>query len=208
MFQVSPAYGLMKPGGTRELQPGKVGGNYLSIYYITAPSCYDPRMPFVKGAQIGEVKFKIMETLQDESALDDQGQDSPDQSEKRPRTKSTKKSSNEKSDQLVSKRRRTKKKPEEGTLEKDRALPRKKRVEGLCRKIRSAERIEEEARKSSRRKERSPDRIEQTETQKDCQYDYLVVRESAVDSANKSKQDGKSIKKPEPENPNKHDNNK
>ncbi|KHN79680.1 hypothetical protein Tcan_09612 [Toxocara canis] len=97
-------------------KPGKVGGNYLSIYYITAPSCYDPRMPFVKGAQIGEVKFKIMETLQDESALDDQGQD--------------------------------------------------------------------------------------------CQYDYLVVRESAVDSANKSKQDGKSIKKPEPKNPNKHDNNK
>uniref|UniRef100_A0A9J2PG85 Major sperm protein n=1 Tax=Ascaris lumbricoides TaxID=6252 RepID=A0A9J2PG85_ASCLU len=63
-YKVKPAFGIIKPGDTRELvvyrRPGKVGGNYLSVRYIIAPSRYDPRKPFIRGSEIGETKFKII----------------------------------------------------------------------------------------------------------------------------------------------------
>ncbi|VDK60255.1 unnamed protein product [Anisakis simplex] len=41
-------------------KPGKIGHDYLVIQYIIAPSGYDPREPFVKGAEIGRLIFKIV----------------------------------------------------------------------------------------------------------------------------------------------------
>uniref|UniRef100_A0A915C954 Major sperm protein n=1 Tax=Parascaris univalens TaxID=6257 RepID=A0A915C954_PARUN len=62
-YKVWPVMGFIQPGATREItftrKPGRIGKDYLVIQYIIAPSGYDPREPFVKGAQIGKLIFKI-----------------------------------------------------------------------------------------------------------------------------------------------------
>ncbi|VDM48952.1 unnamed protein product [Toxocara canis] len=62
-YKVWPVMGFIQPGTTREItftrKPGKISKDYLVIQYIIAPSGYDPREPFVKGAQIGQLIFKI-----------------------------------------------------------------------------------------------------------------------------------------------------
>ncbi|VDM47400.1 unnamed protein product [Toxocara canis] len=51
------------------LQPGKIGKDYLVIQYIIAPSGYDPREPFVKGAQIGQLIFNIIGELENRTKI-------------------------------------------------------------------------------------------------------------------------------------------
>ncbi|VDM45114.1 unnamed protein product [Toxocara canis] len=64
MFKVSPVVGFIQPGATREImftrKPGKIGHDYLVIQYIVAPSGYDPRLPFIKGSKVGQLKIKII----------------------------------------------------------------------------------------------------------------------------------------------------
>ncbi|EJW79362.1 hypothetical protein WUBG_09729 [Wuchereria bancrofti] len=39
-------------------EAGKPGKTFLLVEYIAAPSGYDPRMPFVEGAEVGRVKIR------------------------------------------------------------------------------------------------------------------------------------------------------
>lgn len=55
--------GFLHPGEKKQIilerQPGKPGKNFLLVEYIVAPRGYDPRMPFVEGAEIGKVKIRV-----------------------------------------------------------------------------------------------------------------------------------------------------
>ncbi|VDN05044.1 unnamed protein product [Thelazia callipaeda] len=62
-FKVSPPLGFVKPGIKKELQlqrmPGKPGKTKLVVEYIASPSGYDPRKPFVQGADIGTLVIRV-----------------------------------------------------------------------------------------------------------------------------------------------------
>uniref|UniRef100_A0A915Q066 MSP domain-containing protein n=1 Tax=Setaria digitata TaxID=48799 RepID=A0A915Q066_9BILA len=55
--------GFLRPGQKKQIvlerRPGKPGRTFLIVEYIVAPSGYDPRMPFVEGAEVGRVKIRI-----------------------------------------------------------------------------------------------------------------------------------------------------
>ncbi|VDO41156.1 unnamed protein product [Onchocerca flexuosa] len=55
--------GFMRPGQKKQVilerRPGKPGKTFLFVEYIAAPSGYDPRKPFIEGAEVGQVKILI-----------------------------------------------------------------------------------------------------------------------------------------------------
>ncbi|KAM3729165.1 Sperm-specific class P protein [Dirofilaria immitis] len=63
LYRVNPPMGFLRPGQKKQIilerRPGKPGKTFLIVEYIAAPSGYDPRMPFVEGAEVGQVKIRI-----------------------------------------------------------------------------------------------------------------------------------------------------
>ncbi|KAK6111785.1 MSP (Major sperm protein) domain family protein [Brugia pahangi] len=62
-FRVNPPMGFLRPGQKKQIvierRAGKPGKTFLLVEYIAAPSGYDPRMPFVEGAEVGRVKIRV-----------------------------------------------------------------------------------------------------------------------------------------------------
>ncbi|VDK75491.1 unnamed protein product [Litomosoides sigmodontis] len=63
LYKVSPPLGFVKPGVRKELflrrLPGKPGKAKLVIEYIASPEGYDPRKPFVEGADVGVLNIRV-----------------------------------------------------------------------------------------------------------------------------------------------------
>ncbi|VDK88041.1 unnamed protein product, partial [Onchocerca ochengi] len=63
LYKVSPPLGFIKPGVKKELflrrLPGKPGKTKLVVEYIASPEGYDPRKPFVDGADVAYVDKKL-----------------------------------------------------------------------------------------------------------------------------------------------------
>uniref|UniRef100_A0A0R3RWI8 MSP domain-containing protein n=1 Tax=Elaeophora elaphi TaxID=1147741 RepID=A0A0R3RWI8_9BILA len=55
--------GFLRPGQKKQIvlerRAGKPGKTFLVVEYIVAPSGYDPRTPFVEGAEVGRVKIRV-----------------------------------------------------------------------------------------------------------------------------------------------------
>ncbi|VDM11622.1 unnamed protein product [Wuchereria bancrofti] len=68
--------GFLRPGQKKQIvierRAGKPGKTFLLVEYIAAPSGYDPRMPFVEGAEVGRVKIRIFNFIayEDEKIAD------------------------------------------------------------------------------------------------------------------------------------------
>lgn len=63
-YAIRPTAGFVPAGGQRYVTfirkgGGNAGKEYMMIQYIVAPSRYDPREPFVKGAEIGRIKIDV-----------------------------------------------------------------------------------------------------------------------------------------------------
>uniref|UniRef100_A0A0M3ICG7 MSP domain-containing protein n=1 Tax=Ascaris lumbricoides TaxID=6252 RepID=A0A0M3ICG7_ASCLU len=73
--KISPVIGFIQPSTARDIlvtrQPGKVGRDRIMIRYIVAPPGYDPRNPFIRGAEIGHVIFQVI-------AVDGEPKNGPD----------------------------------------------------------------------------------------------------------------------------------
>ncbi|CAG9540744.1 unnamed protein product [Cercopithifilaria johnstoni] len=56
--------GFLRSGQKKQIilerRPGKPGKTFLVVEYIVAPSGFDPRMPFVEGAEVGQVKILVI----------------------------------------------------------------------------------------------------------------------------------------------------
>uniref|UniRef100_A0A1I8ES82 Major sperm protein n=1 Tax=Wuchereria bancrofti TaxID=6293 RepID=A0A1I8ES82_WUCBA len=63
LYRVSPPLGFVKPGLKKELflrrLPGKPGKTKLVVEYIASPEGYDPRKPFVEGADVGVLDIRV-----------------------------------------------------------------------------------------------------------------------------------------------------
>uniref|UniRef100_A0A0R3S4K5 Major sperm protein n=1 Tax=Elaeophora elaphi TaxID=1147741 RepID=A0A0R3S4K5_9BILA len=63
LYKVSPPLGFVKPGVKKELilrrLPGKPGKTKLVVEYIASPEGYDPRKPFVEGAEVGALNLHV-----------------------------------------------------------------------------------------------------------------------------------------------------
>ncbi|VDN08315.1 unnamed protein product [Thelazia callipaeda] len=63
LYKVNPPLGFIQPGEKKQVvlerRAGKPGKTFLLVEYISAPSGYDPRMPFVEGAEVGKVKIWV-----------------------------------------------------------------------------------------------------------------------------------------------------
>ncbi|VIO88165.1 Uncharacterized protein BM_BM8272 [Brugia malayi] len=63
LYRVSPPLGFVKPGMKKELflrrLPGKPGKTKLVVEYIASPEGYDPRKPFVEGADVGVLDIRV-----------------------------------------------------------------------------------------------------------------------------------------------------
>uniref|UniRef100_A0A8R1TS38 Major sperm protein n=1 Tax=Onchocerca volvulus TaxID=6282 RepID=A0A8R1TS38_ONCVO len=63
LYKVSPPLGFIKPGVKKELflrrLPGKPGKTKLVVEYIASPEGYDPRKPFVDGADVGVLILRV-----------------------------------------------------------------------------------------------------------------------------------------------------
>ncbi|EFO20764.1 hypothetical protein LOAG_07727 [Loa loa] len=63
LYRVSPPLGFVKPGMKKELflrrLPGKPGKTKLVVEYIASPQGYDPRKPFVDGADVGVLDLRV-----------------------------------------------------------------------------------------------------------------------------------------------------
>ncbi|VBB33668.1 unnamed protein product [Acanthocheilonema viteae] len=63
LYQVSPPLGFVKPGVKKKLflrrLPGKPGKTKLVVEYIASPEGYDPRKPFIEGAEVGVLNLRV-----------------------------------------------------------------------------------------------------------------------------------------------------
>ncbi|KAL3989325.1 MSP (Major sperm protein) domain family protein [Acanthocheilonema viteae] len=63
LYRVNPPVGFLRPGQKKQIilerRPGKPGRTFLVVEYIVAPSGYDPRNPFIEGAEVGRVKIRV-----------------------------------------------------------------------------------------------------------------------------------------------------
>ncbi|CAG9537043.1 unnamed protein product [Cercopithifilaria johnstoni] len=64
LYRVSPPLGFVKPGVKKELflrrLPGNPGRTKLVVEYIASPDGYDPRKPFVEGAEVGKIDLRVI----------------------------------------------------------------------------------------------------------------------------------------------------
>ncbi|VDN30911.1 unnamed protein product [Gongylonema pulchrum] len=65
--------GFIRPGQKKEIlferKPGKPSKTYMLLEYIAAPSGYDPRMPFIEGAKVGQINIRVR-AYKDQKILD------------------------------------------------------------------------------------------------------------------------------------------